>query len=64
MRLTHFQDKPFPSKNHVADIVQGDQIILKANGRFPKKIILVEHDRQVAEYSLIKTKFGKLLLNK
>jgi hypothetical protein len=45
------------------DRVEGTTIFLDGDGAFPKRLIITER-KQRLEYVLMRTKFGKYLLNK
>jgi hemin uptake protein HemP len=44
------------------DRIEGNIIIIDSEGEFPKKVIVQENGQRL-EYSLIKTRKGKYLLN-
>jgi len=47
------------------DRIDGEKIIISATGTFPKRVIVVDQDcNALLEYRLVKSKSGKLLLNK
>jgi hypothetical protein len=47
------------------DRIEGDKIFLDSNGKFPKKIIIRDHNsRRIQNYRFLKTKSGKFQLVK
>jgi hypothetical protein len=49
-------------KKPIIEKVEGDKIILNGQGKFPKLIVIFNHDRR-QEYKLVRSKNGKFLLN-
>jgi len=56
------KSKAVSKESNEKDRISGRTIILNADGRFPKKILIIEHEKQ-REYSLVKTRNGKYMLH-
>jgi hemin uptake protein HemP len=47
------------------DRIEGDTIVLNSRGLFPKKVLFINGDQlRFSEYRLVKTRAGKLSLQK
>ena len=57
MKNSQFQENQWP------DRIEQGKIFLNGRGKFPKRLIIKEHDL-IHEYRIVKTKHGKFLLSK
>lgn len=50
------------AKIPAGDRIEGDEIILDGQGKFPKKLIIIDAGRKL-EYRIVRTRNGGFLLN-
>ena len=56
-------DKSSKSPKDLKDQIKGDVILLNGDGRFPKKLLILQPGKRL-RYKLVKSKSGNFLLNK
>jgi hypothetical protein len=57
VKILVWHEKPIESIDH-------EKIIINADGKFPKRIILMDNKGHNTEYRLVKTQSGGICLNK
>ncbi len=45
------------------DRIEGNSIILDGEGEFPKRVIILDRAGRTKEYRIIKTRYGRFILN-